>query len=66
MSCCDAGENPPTVRHLIHDLSSPWVDQGKPVTVFITDSAGAPLRFAVTGVTTSARGQSLQLRQVEL
>lgn len=65
MSCCDDDENPPTVRHLIHDLSSYWIDQGKPVYVSVHDSGGELLQFVVTGVTSTARGQGLELRQVK-
>ena len=66
MSCCDDDEeDPPTVRHLIHDLSSYWIDQGKPVYVGFTSTDGTMHLFVVTGVTSTARGQSLDLRQVD-
>lgn len=59
MSCCDDGENPPTVRHLIHELSAYWVDQNQPVYISVCDPSGNPMTFVVTGVTTTARGQEL-------
>jgi hypothetical protein len=64
MSCCDDEEDPPTVRHLIHDMSSYWIDQGKPVYVDFTDSAGVSHLFAVTGITSTAGGQSFDLKPV--
>jgi hypothetical protein len=60
MSCCDDEEDPPSVRHLIHDMSSYWIDQGKPVYV----SVGSDV-FLVTGITSTARGQSFNLRPVD-
>lgn len=63
--CCDDDESVPTVRHLVHDLTSHWVDQGKPVYVSACDAAGYMRQFVVTGVTTTARGQSLELRPAE-
>ena len=67
MSCCDDdGEDPPTVRHLIHDLSSYWIDQDKPVSVgFYDASTGEYHAYVVTGVTSGGGGQSLDLREVE-
>ena len=65
MSCCDDDEDPPTVRHLIHDMSSYWIDQGKPVYADFTGTDGTLHLFVVTGITSTARGQSLELRQVE-
>jgi hypothetical protein len=65
VSCCDDDEDPPTVRHLIHDLSSYWIDQGKPVYVSFHDSSGEFHQFVVTGVTSTARGQSLELGPVD-
>jgi hypothetical protein len=67
MSCCDDDEKPPTVRHLIHDLSSYWVDQNKPVYVSGPWDAetGKFQQFMVTGVTTTAGGQSLDLEPVD-
>lgn len=64
MSCCGDDEDPPTVRHLIHDLSSYWIDQGKPVYVGFTDSDGTYHEYVVTGVTATARGQSLDFKEV--
>ena len=66
MSCChEDGEDLPTVRHLIHDMSSYWIDQGKPVYTGFYDDHGEYHNFVVTGITSSAGGQSLQLRPVE-
>jgi hypothetical protein len=68
MSCCEGGpgEDLPTVRNLIHDLTSPWIDQAKPVYVVQYDEAGNTIReFVVTGARSTAAGQSLELRPVE-
>jgi hypothetical protein len=62
VSCCDDDEKLPTVRHLIHDLSSYWIDQDKPVYVGFTGTDGTYHSFLVTGVTSTARGQSLELQ----
>jgi len=58
-------EDLPTVRHLIHDFSSYWIDQGKPVYVGFHDIDGTYHQFVVTGITSTARGQSLELRPVD-
>lgn len=66
MSCCSEYDDEPlpTVRHLIHDLSSPWVDPGKPVTLsfYAPGAPGDTVELVITGVTTTARGQSLDYR----
>jgi hypothetical protein len=65
VSCCSEydAEALPTVRHLIHDLSSPWVDPNKPVTLELyAPGLGLTcdtMEIVITGVTTTARGQSL-------
>lgn len=64
MSCC-GGEDGHSARSLIHDLSSPWIDQDKPVTVDFMGKDGVAVVFVVTGVTSTARGQSLELEQIE-
>lgn len=63
MSCCSEydDEEQTTVRHLIHDLSSPWVDPNKPIILELY-APGLPddtMELVITGVTTTARGQSL-------
>jgi hypothetical protein len=63
VSCCSEydDEDLPTVRHLIHDLSSPWVDPNRPVTLelYAPGLPGDTMEIVITGVTTTARGQSL-------
>lgn len=67
MSCCspEPDEDAPSVRHLIHDMSSYWIDQDKPVYVDCHDASGELRLFMVTGITSTARGQSFDLRPVE-
>jgi hypothetical protein len=59
VSCCD--EEEPTARRLIHALSAPWVDPAKPVTLSVhTCGSGRDVvELLITGITTTARGQSL-------
>lgn len=66
MNCCspEPDEDAPTVRHLIHDMSSYWIDQGKPVYVSFYGAPDGPHEFIVTGITSTARGQSFDLRAV--
>jgi hypothetical protein len=63
-SCCGEydAEEVPTVRHLIHDLSSPWVDLDKPAVIEFY-APGEPentKRLAITGITVTERGQTLE------
>lgn len=62
MNCCEDDSEPPTVRHLIHGLSSPWVDQDKPVTFGTYDSGGSYREYVVTGIRTRAGGQGLDFK----
>jgi hypothetical protein len=66
VSCCPEynDEQEPTVRHLIHDLSSPWVDPGKPVVLsfYAPGAPGDTVDLVITGVTVTGRGQSLDYR----
>lgn len=65
-NCCEGDDGkPPTVRSLIHDFTSPWVDQGKPVTFSAYDSGGSYRTYVVTGITTTAGGQELDFKPVE-
>jgi hypothetical protein len=62
MNCCDDSA---TARSLIHDLSSPWIDQNEPVLVSLFDSHGEYLQFVVTGVTSMGGTQELDLQPVD-
>lgn len=63
MSCCGEydEEDEPTVRHLIHDLSSPWVDLDKPAVLefYAPGAPGDTVTLVITGITVTERGQSL-------
>jgi hypothetical protein len=65
VSCCDDGEELPTVRHLIHDMSSYWIDQAQPVYVDFHDANGTLHLLVVTGITSTTRGQSFTLKPVD-
>lgn len=54
-----------SAKNLIHMLSSDYIDADKPVFVTGYDSGGEFGVYEVTGTTSTARGQSFDLRMVE-
>lgn len=58
----EPGLKPLTARELIHELSEPWVDLDKPITVGICPGGWADAAYVglvITGVTCTSRGQTL-------
>ena len=52
----------PTLKDLIHEMSAEWTHADQPVYVDVYDTEGNLTNCPVTGITVTARGQTLDFR----